>query len=119
MEHDKDFENSYPALSRELREGQTKELKIDGVRQNVEEEVDPESVESTEPIERTFVPNVVDYIRRCDTVPQALEIVEFMLKQGEISQPQAKEIRSRLKAEGLRSFGEKKEKDHYLRHGTE
>jgi hypothetical protein len=65
------------------------------------------------------VPDIVDYIRRCDTVSQALEIVDYMLKRGEISRSEAKDIKTRLKSEGLRSFGEKKEKDHYLRHGLE
>jgi hypothetical protein len=66
---------------------------------------------------KTFTPDVVDYIRRCDTVSQALEIVDFLMKQNEINSSQAREIKSQLKADGLRSFGSKKEKDHYLHHG--
>ena len=31
---------------------------------------------------KTFTPDVVDYIRRCDTVSQALEIVDFLMKQN-------------------------------------
>jgi hypothetical protein len=46
-----------------------------------------------------------------------MEIVEFLLKQSEITSAQAREIKSQLKADGLRSFGSKKEKDHYLHHG--
>jgi hypothetical protein len=119
MSHDKDFEESFPALSREMREGRTKEMMIDQVRQSVGEDIEGGEAEQPEPLERTFVPDIVDYIRRCDTVSQALEIVDYMLKRGEISNSEARDIKTRLKGEGLRSFGEKKEKDHYLRHGLE
>ncbi|MFW9909102.1 MAG: DUF2095 family protein, partial [Candidatus Thorarchaeota archaeon] len=67
----------------------------------------------------TFLPTVIDYIRRCDTVPQAVEIVEYMVNRGELSLKEAKRIKQQLKTEGLRSFGTKKEKDHYLHHGLE
>ena len=47
------------------------------------------------------------------------EIIDFMLKQDEISPADARAIKSQLRTEGLRSFGAKKEKDHYLHHGIE
>lgn len=114
MNEDKDFRESFPALAKELEEGGTKEYKIDGVRKMSEEQ---ESESSGEAV--TFLPNVIDYIRRCDSVKQANEIIDYMSKQGEIDPPQARAIKKQLKAEGLRSFGAKKEKDHYLHHGTD
>ena len=110
MSEDGEFREAFPALSKELEEEATKTFKIDGVRTMAEE------TDSTGGKE-TFTPDVVDYIRRCDTVSQALEIIEFLMKQKEISPSQAKEIRGQLKTEGLRSFGSKKERDHYLHHG--
>jgi hypothetical protein len=110
MSEDGEFREAFPALSKELEEEATKTFKIDGVR-TMAEETDSTGGRAT------FTPDVVDYIRRCDTVSQALEIVEFLIKQKEISPSQAKEIRGQLKTEGLRSFGSKKEKDHYLHHG--
>ena len=112
MADDDDFRRDFPALSKELEEGNTKSFKIDGVRTMSEE---PDSN-----VERmTFTPDVVDYIRRCDTVAQAEEIVDFLAKQGELTPSQVKAIKSQLKSEGIRSFGAKKEKDHYLHHGLE
>jgi hypothetical protein len=111
MSEDGEFREAFPALSKELEEKATKTYKIDGVR-TMSEETEPNKSERT-----IFEPDVVDYIRRCDTMSQAMEIVEFLLKQSEITSSQAREIKSQLKTDGLRSFGAKKEKDHYLHHG--
>jgi hypothetical protein len=111
MSEDGEFREAFPALSKELEEKSTKTYKIDGVR-TMSEESEPKQGGKT-----SFEPDVVDYIRRCDTMSQAMEIVEFLLKQSEITSAQAREIKSQLKADGLRSFGSKKEKDHYLHHG--
>nr|KXH77544.1 MAG: hypothetical protein AM324_00200 [Candidatus Thorarchaeota archaeon SMTZ1-83] len=105
-----EFDEEYPALSEELAEGQTKTHKIDGVRAMAEESDEPQD-------HKTFVPDVVDYIRRCDTVKQAMEIIDYLLGRGEISRSDARDIKAQLKTDGLRSFGAKKEKDHYLHHG--
>ncbi|MFX1578763.1 MAG: DUF2095 family protein [Promethearchaeota archaeon] len=110
MSEDGEFREAFPALSKELEEKSTKTFRIDGVRTMAEE------TDSTGG-SRTFTPDVVDYIRRCDTVSQAIEIVDFLMKRNEISPSQAREIKGQLKTDGLRSFGSKKEKDHYLHHG--
>jgi hypothetical protein len=110
MSEDEEFRRNYPTLSKELEEGTTQSFRIDGVR-TVSEESNEEKV--------AYTPDVVDYIRRCDTLSQANEIVDFLTKQGELTQSQARAIKSQLKSEGIRSFGSKKEKDHYLHHGLE
>ncbi|TFG13361.1 DUF2095 domain-containing protein [Candidatus Thorarchaeota archaeon] len=112
MDIDENFRQLYPAIAEELETPDAKKLKIDGVR-NVS---DPPK----RPVKKqTFVPNVVDYIRRCDTVSQAVEIVDYLNNQGEITSGEARAIKRQLKSEGLRSFGTKKEKDYYLKHGLE
>lgn len=113
MSDDEEFRRVFPSLTKELQEKQTQSFKIDGVR------VMPEEPQEGTPEKRTYLPDVVDYIRRCDTVNQAVEIIDFLLKQNEISPSDAKAIKSQLRTEGLRSFGAKKEKDHYLHHGIE
>ncbi|MBD3405894.1 MAG: DUF2095 domain-containing protein [Candidatus Lokiarchaeota archaeon] len=110
MNRDNEFMKSFPAISEEMRSGKTQTHKIDGVRTMSEEE---------ETEQYRFTPDVVDYLRRCDTVNQAEEIVKYLLKRGEISQSEARAIRSQLKSEGLRSFGEKKKAGHYMQHGLE
>ncbi|MHA2020412.1 MAG: DUF2095 family protein [Candidatus Thorarchaeota archaeon] len=110
---DEEFKDDFPALAKEMSEKRTLTHRIDGVRTMS----DDEPKEKRE--HKTFLPDIVDYIRRCDTVTQAIEIVDYMLSRDEISPSDAREIKSQLKADGLRSFGAKKEKDHYLHHGIE
>ena len=64
-----------------------------------------------------YEPDVIDFIRRCDTSEQAEEIIAFMERKGEIQNQYANELREQLKSKGVRSFGSKKEQDYYLKHG--
>jgi len=113
MSDDDEFRKNYPNLTKELESGGASKYKIDGVRTMSEEAEDKGADEGT------FLPNVVDYIRRCDTLPQAMEIIDYMVKKGELPVTQGKQIKTQLKTDGIRSFGSKKEKDHYLHHGVE
>lgn len=114
MSEDEEFQKAFPSLAKELRDNSTQQYRIDGVRVMSEE---PEATPKGE--RKTFLPDIVDYIRRCDTVNQAIEIVDFLVKQKEITATDAKAIKSQLRSEGLRSFGSKKEKDYYLHHGID
>jgi hypothetical protein len=64
-----------------------------------------------------YMPDVIDFIRRCDAIEQAEEIIAYMERKGEIQRQYADKLRNQLKKEGLRSFGPKKEHDYYLKHG--
>ncbi|HID90353.1 TPA: DUF2095 domain-containing protein [Candidatus Bathyarchaeota archaeon] len=64
---------------------------------------------------RGYMPDVVDFIRRCDTEEEALEIIDFMERKGEITPAYAERLREQLKTRGLRSFGLKKERGYYFR----
>ena len=66
-----------------------------------------------------YEPDVVDFLRRCDTKEQAEEIIAYMVKRGEIGKEHARRIRKQLKEKGVRSFGTKKESDYYLKHGRQ
>jgi len=109
MPNDDEFRTTYPALNKEIESG-TAKVGISGVH-TMSEKTDTTSTER-------FLPDVVDYIRRCDTMDQAVEIINYMLKQGEINAKQSRKFKSQLKAQGLRSFGSKKETDHYLHYGV-
>ena len=63
-----------------------------------------------------YNPNVVDFIRRCDTEDQALEIIEYLEKKGDLNKTDAKNIKQQLIKNGLRSFGDKKESGFYFKH---
>jgi len=66
---------------------------------------------------RHFNPSAVDFIRRCDTEAQAEEIIAYLQKKGEITKDNAEQMRCQLKRDGVRSFGPKKEENHYFREG--
>jgi hypothetical protein len=66
---------------------------------------------------RHFNPSAVDFIRRCDTDEQAQEIISYLQKKGELTQEQAKELECKLKRDGVRSFGSKKDTNYYFHEG--
>jgi hypothetical protein len=66
-----------------------------------------------------YMPDVIDFIRRCDKTEQAKEIIAYMEKRGEIEKQYAARLREQLKDKGLRSFGPKKEHDYYLKHSEQ
>ena len=110
METDKkSFKKMFPNLSEELEGGDTK-VPIDAVR------TDSEAAEKSMPDKfRNYDPNVVDFIRRCDTEEQAKTIIAYLEKRGEVSKEYAEKLRKQLKREGVRSFGPKKEEGHYFK----
>ncbi len=111
MSDERKFEEAFPALADEMESGGALRHKIDGVRTLSEES------EATQ--KEPYTPTVIDYIRRCDTVSQAIEIVDYLVKQGEINTSQARDIKQQLKSNGVRSFGAKKETGYYLQHGID
>lgn len=127
----KDIKKMFPHLFNELESGDVK-VPIGGVRKNAAEaegEVEEcgcdESQTSEEELEceklpdklRHFNPQAVDFLRRCDTQAQAEEIIAYLEKKGEITKEYASELRCQLKRDGVRSFGPKKEENHYFREG--
>jgi hypothetical protein len=105
MERD-EFKKRYPALAKEVEEGKGKaDLKFE--------------VEAPKP-ERSFAgyePGVVDFLRRCSGDEEALEIIEYMRKRGEVTGEEAERLCAQLREKGVRSFGPKKEPGYYEKEG--
>ncbi|XES76729.1 MAG: DUF2095 family protein [Candidatus Bathyarchaeia archaeon] len=122
----KSIRKMFPNLIRELENGENS-VSIDGVRADakkaeavvtdVEETLIAEAEEALPDKFRHFNPTVEDFIRRCDTQDQAEEIICYLEKRGEITPEDACQVRAKLKKEGLRSFGPKKEADYYFKEG--
>jgi len=122
----------FPNLYKELETSDNK-VSIDALRKDpleAEAEVTGEECDECECEEETsapvtetpdklrhFMPTAVDFIRRCDTEAQAKEIIDYLQKKGEITKEYADELRSKLKAEGVRCFGPKKEEYYYFKEG--
>jgi len=107
MKYDKEkFKEMFPALFKEI-EDKTSSISIIGVRT---EELEPEEI-----IDELTNPDVISFIRRCKTEEEALEIIDFCEKRGEITPQYAKKLRKQLKEKGLRSFGPYKPPGYYFK----
>ncbi|MGQ9478529.1 MAG: DUF2095 family protein [Thermoproteota archaeon] len=71
------------------------------------EELEPRSLKG-------YVPNVFDYIRRCDTEGEAIQIVGFLESRGELPQRVAEILRRRIRERGVRFYGPKKDVGYYV-----
>ena len=124
----KSIKKIFPHLYEELESGEVK-VPINSVRKNpleAEEAAVTDKCDCTEEVTsctetpdklRHFNPSAADFIRRCDTEAQAEEIIAYLQKKGEISKENADQMRCQLKRDGVRSFGPKKEENHYFREG--
>jgi hypothetical protein len=106
------FKKMFPNLARDLQTNENK-VQVNSVRTNQE---DGEKAAAPRSFD-DYMPDVIDFIRRCDTKEQAGEIICYMEKRGEIDKKYAQKLRKQLKEKGIRSFGTKKEHDYYLKHG--
>jgi len=118
-----EFSERFPHLSKEM----DRSVSVDINREDDETEaldVDEEPSEDGDivndgpnkkkiPVDIAYDPNVNDFLARCDTDQQALEIINYLEKRGEITKEQAESLRRRLKAKGVRSFGEKRTPGYY------
>jgi hypothetical protein len=62
-----------------------------------------------------YDPDIIDFIRRCETNEQAAEIIDYMENEGKTSPEMADKLRKQLEEEGVRSFGKHKEAGYYNR----
>ena len=102
----KKFREIFPHLADELENGSNKvSLGDNGDGKNTSLHTDRKWV--------GYDPNVIDFLRRCETDEQALEILEYLENNDTISSETADKFRKQLTEEGVRSFGDLKEKDYY------
>jgi hypothetical protein len=112
LEVDKEtFKKMFPNLAKELESDENK-VSLNSVRTD---ERTGENAASERFVH--YMPDVIDFIRRCDTEEQAEEIIAYMEKRGEVEKQYAERLRKQLKDKGVRSFGPKKEENYYLKHG--
>lgn len=112
MEFDKErLRKTFPNLANGLESDESK-VSMNSVRTNSEAAEKSASKRFVH-----YLPDVIDFIRRCDTKEQAEEILAYLEKRGEIEKEYADRLREQLGKKGVRSFGSKKEDDYYLKHG--
>jgi len=110
MEIDKKrFNTMFPHLSEEM-ENKENRVAISSIRSDIQrgERASSKRFDG-------YVPDVIDFIRRCDNEKQAKEIIDFMEKRNEIDSAYARRLKRQLREKGVRSFGPKKHDDYYSR----
>lgn len=105
----KKFRKMFPRLAEELK-GEENKTAITSVRSDVQTGEKAFSKKFA-----SYMPDVIDFIRRCDNEEQVEEIISYMERRKEISREYAKRLRKQLKEKGVRSFGSKKEEGYYLK----
>ncbi len=109
MEIDKEkFRLLFPNLAREMEERAS--LKINSIRSETEV---GDSAATTDA--RGYTPDVIDFLRRCSKEEEAVEIIEYLQRRGEISKAYSEKLLKQLFEKGLKSFGPKKEDGYYFR----
>ncbi|NIR86038.1 DUF2095 domain-containing protein [Candidatus Bathyarchaeota archaeon] len=110
MEMDKkQFRKMFPRLAEELEDREHK-IAISSVRSDLQAGEKASSKKFA-----SYMPDVIDFIRRCDNEEQAEEIISYMEKRKEINREYAKRLRKQLRQRGVRSFGPKKEEGYYFK----
>jgi len=102
----------FPNLAKELQKDRNK-VQLNSVRTSSESGEKASALRSFD----NYVPDVIDFMRRCDTEEQAEEIIRYLEKRSEIDHEYAQELRKQLTEKGVRSFGNKKGHDYYLKNG--
>ena len=97
----------FPNLAKEL-EQESITGKINSIQRDIKER---ENIASK--TFRGYNPDVIDFLKRCNTLEDANEIIDYMEKQNKISTKYAQKLRRQLKEKGVRSFGAKKEDNYY------
>lgn len=96
-----EFRRKFPHLALELQGSSNKRL-----RTLIDRDIDPFL---------GYEPTVEDYIRRCDTLEEAEQTIDWLLNHGKLRKDKAMELKRRLQKEGLQDFGSRKEPGYYLR----
>jgi len=104
----------FPHLAKEMENDENSDghkIQINSVRSN------PQIEEKIPGKFGTYMPDAIDFIRRCDNEEQAKEIIDYLEKKGEIAPEYARRLRKQLREKGVRSFGTKKEEGYYFKQG--
>lgn len=109
-----EFRKRYPNLSREMDDSQVEDVKAQ-MEEEPEEEHGKEKKAQATIDSHGYDPTVYDFLARCDTDKQALEIIDYLERRGEITKEQAISLRKTLNQKGVRFFGEKRNPGHYYK----
>ncbi|MFW9895152.1 MAG: DUF2095 family protein [Candidatus Thorarchaeota archaeon] len=105
LSYDKgELKEKFPHLTAEITKKE-KFIKINSIENKVDQQ---QTVDEKFLPDELLNPGVIDFLRRCTTNEEALEILDYLLKQKEISKMDYNSIKSQIiESEGLNKFIEK------------
>ena len=103
IEYNEEFKRKYPNLAREIEESNFIKIKVEGKPRD----------ERGRDRFKGYNPGVIDFLNRCSTEEEGMEIIRYLEKRGEISSDYALRLRIQLLKYGIRSFGPKREWGYY------
>nr|MDO8135232.1 DUF2095 family protein [Candidatus Njordarchaeum guaymaensis] len=102
MEYDREeFKRKFPHLHKELEE-----VEEEALTQAELQDANRDSLSG-------HITDVISYIRRARTDSEAVEIVNYLGKRGEISEEHSRALLKQIQEEGVRSFGSLRTWGHY------
>ncbi len=118
-----EIEEVFTALARELKNAKGKTLeellrekeKQDRLKAKMlEEQVSEDAnVSPQQDPFRGYDPTVTDFLQRCRTEEEGIEIVTFLIKQKELDEQEGRAIIEQIREKGIRSFGEYRRSGYY------
>lgn len=103
----KTFKKLFPNLYREMMLKRMS-ISVDSVRVD-QAQAEEEARKPRAPT----MPTAIDYLRRCEDDEEAMKVIDYLEKRGEISHEEAERLRRQVTEQGVRSFGKKKEWGYY------
>ena len=114
-----EMEQFFPHLTAEMS-NRDQSMRIDSVSMEVEEDKPVKKTIQKTPIpDELRNPGAIDFIRRCKTNEEAMEILDFLLKREELTLEKYKELSNRISQDGglgklINESGGPKERGYYL-----
>ena len=99
IEYNEEFKRRFPNLAREIEESDFLRIRVEG--------------EASRDRFRGYSPGVIDFLNRCSTEEEGMEVIRYLERRGEISSDYALRLRIQLIKRGIRSFGPKREWGYY------
>ena len=103
---EEEFKDVFPVLSREIKSGEK------GI---LEEESRTSAGSKKVRKFLGYTPGVTDFLCRCKSEEEVEEIIQYLLKKGEITEEHAKYLQNQMKEKGLEFFGEHRTPGFYER----
>ncbi|MDD1775900.1 MAG: DUF2095 domain-containing protein [Candidatus Methanomethylicus sp.] len=121
-----EIKKNFPNLYKELEESESKTEEPESIESAADCECLTEHEQrQTPPVKnqrirklkvdrgRSYEPSALDFLQRCSTNEEALEIISYLEKRGEITGALAESLRKKVATKGVRAFGPKREPGYY------